>query len=414
MTYVLFILYALAGWWLLSKCRWITQSGLNRKEWSILYLLKISAGVAIGWLSAYYYPQGSDYWMIHRESLINYEMLRNEPGTFFKELFTSPYGHFGGYFDSVGSYWTDLKNNLVIKTEAIINMFSGGNYYVNSIFFNLPGFIAHVALYKMFRRFYPGHHYSLILGAFLLPSALYFSSGIHKDAFLFMGVAGMMYACISHDTTISRRRWLLIFLSFILIALVRSYVLASLIPALVAYRFSMRYPKTRTYIFVYSLVLVGALAAHWFTAFSPATVITQKQQAFLNLPEAQSQISIDTLDGSARSVLHALPTAAVNIGTQPRFWEESLPSTLIVPGLEWYVYLLVITFGIIWYRQSRLPIQPLISCLLFVIPLLLLIGFIVPNSGSIIRYRALYLPYLITPFLAVLGSRFKHIRLKYM
>lgn len=409
MSYVLFFVYILAGWWLLSRCRFVTQSGLNRKEWTFLYILKILAGVAIGWLSAYFYPQGSDYWMIHRESLINYEMLRSEPVTFFTELFSSPYGHFGGYFDSVGSYWTDLKNNLIIKTAAVVNIFSGGNYYVNSVFFNLPGFLAHIAIYRMFRRFYPNHSKALILGVFLLPSALYFTSGIHKDAFLFMGVAGFMYGWISPDKNISRKRWFLIILSFLLIALVRSYVLAALIPAVLAYRMGLRYGVSRANYFVYAFVLVGALLAHLFTDVSPVKVITEKQQAFLALPKARSQIRVDTLNGSPNSLLHALPTAAVNVGTQPRFWETHLPSTLIFPSIEWFLYLLLIGAGILMYRRYQLPIQPLVTCVLFAIPLLLLIGFIVPNSGSIIRYRALYLPYLITPFLVAIRVGIKHI-----
>lgn len=409
MSYVLFIVYVMAGWWLLSTCSFVKRSGLSRTAWTFGYCLKISAGVAVGWLSAYYSPEGSDYWMIHRESLINYEMLKESPVAFFTELFSSPYGHYSGYFDSVGSYWTDLKNNLVIKTAAIVNLFSGGNYYVNSVFFNVPGFLAHIAIYRMFRRFYPQHSSALFIGAFLLPSALYFSSGIHKDAFLFIGVAGLMYASITPDKINTKKRWM-IFGSLVLIALVRSYVLAALIPAILAYRLSVHYRQSLSYFFVYTLVLEGALWAHFYTSFSPVKIITQKQQAFLALPEARSQIALDTLHGNGVDLITAFPQAASNVTTQPRWWEDTVPNSLIIPSLEWYAYLLVLGIGLIFYRRNKLPLQPLFTCLLFVLPLLLLIGYIVPNSGSIVRYRALYLPYLIPPFLVASHILIKRIR----
>src|SRR5690606_15095740 len=126
--------------------------------------------------------------------------------------------------------------------------------------------------------------------------------------------------------------------------------------------------------------------------FSITEIIFKKQQAFLDLPKATSQIPIDTLQNTTTSLLKATPQALNNLLTQPRPWEHQ--SFLFFAGLEWYFYLLLMLIGIVYWKVVSKQTNLILCCFLFVIPVLLLSGWTVPNAGSIIRYKALYLPWL--------------------
>lgn len=409
MDYLLFTAYFLLGWIFIKQSRFVRNADLSIATLTILYCLKVAAGVALGYISFKYYPQGSDYAMIHKEGLINYEMLKNSLLTFLKDFFYSPYGHYDAYFDSVGSYWTDLKNNIIIKTVAILNLFSGGNYYINSIFFNIGGFIACIALYRMFMSFYADYKLPVLFSVFLLPSTLYFSSGIHKDAVVFIAMSFLSYALL-HKEKINRKKWILIIVNVLVLLLIRNYVLPALVPAFMAYRYALKVGVRKSFLTIYSIAFIGFVALEFSNFTSVSEIIYNKQQAFLALPEANSQIPIYTLHNSAWSLIKAIPHAFVNVSTQPRPWEQS--EFLLLAAIEWYFYLTVILIGFFVWRTYSKNNTLILSCFLFVIPMLLLSGWIVPNAGSLIRYRALFLPWLLTPFFVLTYQTLKYIRLK--
>lgn len=395
MNYILFLFLVALGWFLLSKTRFVAKSPLNTLEWTILYCIKIIAGLVLGFTVFRLYP-GSDYEMIHREGIINYEMLKNDPLLFFRDLFYSPYGNYGSYLSSTGSYWNDLKNNLIIKYVAIINLISRGNYYINSLFFTIPGFIAHLALFKICYKFFPKEKWAIIIGCFLLPSTLYFSSGIHKDAVVFCAYAFALY-CVFYPRKLQPAHYAVLVLSLLALLLVRNYILALILPAILAYRLSQRANYRIGYGGIYGLFAIAAIVLS-FTSKSPAKIITQKQADFLALPVAATQIESPVLDGTNLSLLTSSPHAFKNVMWAP-FEHVFQKPTLILPALEWLIYLLLMIWAASKGRNQLYRTPLLFETMVWFIPLLLFIGWIVPNEGSIIRYRAIYLPLFITPLI---------------
>lgn len=158
-------------------------------------MLKIAAGILLGWTALHFYGNGNDYWDLNRESWNEYQLMFNDPGRYLTNLFTSDYeGGYGGVFSSHDSYWNDLRGNIIIKLLSVFNIFSRGDYYINSLFFNSLIFFGHVMLYRLFIQLYPGKDILVITGCFLLPSLLYFSSGIHKDGMVFLMMSIFIYA----------------------------------------------------------------------------------------------------------------------------------------------------------------------------------------------------------------------------
>lgn len=406
MNYLLFFVYLPLICWMLMKLPFVKNSGLGSRVLLVLFLCKIAAGIAIGWMSLHLYQGGNDYWDLNREGWKEYQLLVTNPGEYFSNLFRSDYdGGYSGFFDSFNSFWNDLRNNLIIKLVSVFNIFSRGDYYINSLFFNALVFLGHVALYRLYILIFPGRKFWIILGCFLLPSTLYFTSGIHRDGIVFLLLAGLIYVFY---VSLQRARFgwkqsLILGCSGMLLLLLRSYVLLALLPALLAWGIIARWkmPALRVFIILYGLSGILFFVMPVISpSINPMGLLLQKQADFLQLPPSVTAIPLRPLSSSGESLLVNMPQALNHVLLRPYVWE--LPSRILLPmNLEWLCYeLLFLAF--LFYRiriasdHSRVF---LVFSIFFVFSLFLFIGYIVPNLGTLLRYRSLYLPFIITPLL---------------
>lgn len=368
-----------------------------------LFILKAGAGLLIGWMSATYYPQGNDYWKLNRHGFEEYELLLKDPAKFFTSILYSPYdNNYGGFFSSVGSYWKDLANNCIIKILAVCNIVSRGNYYINSLFINFLGFFGHVALYQVFIHIFPSKKWLVILGCFLLPTTLYFSSGIHKDGIIFTMLCLFSYAIYfsvrQHFTT---KRILLLLFSTLTILLIRNYVFFLLIPAAFAlYLSSSQKNVLKKFTILYAvLITLIILISLLIPSSSPLHILSAKQKDFTDLPVANSQLKMDTLQPDLSSFASNTPRAIEHALLRPYVWE--FPGNfLMFPAIELLIFQLL--FLLMLFKPENDPnvYRPFILfCFFFSLSLLLITGFIVPNAGSLVRYRSIYLPFIVIPIL---------------
>ena len=205
MEYLLFVAYLVLFAWLVTKVKFFTRSGLSNPQLIILFLLKVMAGIFYGWIGLYYggLAQMQDTWGFHTYGVQEYHLLFQDPQDYFTNLFRDPYQKgISSFFDSSDSYWNDLKGNVFIKILSILNIFSFGYYYVNVILYSFISLIGPIAIYKVMTDVFPGKKIAIVLATFLIPSFLYWTSGLHKEGFIFLGISLITY-CI-YFTGISR------------------------------------------------------------------------------------------------------------------------------------------------------------------------------------------------------------------
>lgn len=411
MYYLLFTLYLLLLCFLVNRIRFIKHAGLDKRTVTGLFLLKVGAGIAIGWISQHYYSQGNDYWNLNRDGWEEYQLLIHDPKHFITSLFHSPYADkYGNFFNSVGSYWKDLGYNIIIKILAVLNAATRGNYYINSLFFNFFGFFGHVALYRVFIHIYKRSKWLVVTGCFLLPSTLYFSSGIHRDCIVFALLGLFCYAWYFsiREKKFSPARIVLILLSLAGLLCIRNYVVLALLPATVALYIAgtKKLQPLKVFALVYAAVFIVIMAmTALFPSGQPLKIITQKQKDFFDLPVAASQLPMDTLRPELSSFAENAPQAANHAFLRPYPWEFT--GTFLLPlAIEWSIYLLLFLLMLVKYRRHTALYTPFILFGFFLaVSLLLFAGYIVPNAGSLVRYRSLYLPFLITPLLCSIEWR---------
>ncbi|WP_462245841.1 hypothetical protein [Ferruginibacter sp.] len=368
------------------------------------------AGLVIGWVSYNVYGKGNDYWNVNRDGWIEYQLLLTNPKEYFTNIFHSQYSQgYSGVFDSFQSFWNDLRNNIITKILSVFNIFSRGNYYINSLFFNFFGFLGHVAFYKIFIQLYKNKQRAVIVCCFLLPSMLYFTSGVQKDSIVFTTLGFLCYAVYKSigDNNFTAKHLLVIFLSLVTLFLIRSYVLINILPALVIWIVVAKYKLPALTSFVIGYIITGVIFFGFNSivhSINPLKTVTDKQAAFFTLPQASTQIELDTLHPNLKSFISNAPQAFNHLLLRP-YPTELHAKSLLPINIELLLYqLLFIVFLFFKSKKEKHTTDPfIIFGVFFALTMFLFIGYIMPNLGSIIRYRSIYLPFLLTPVICGIG-----------
>lgn len=246
-AYLLFTLYFVLLSWLITKSAFIHKTGISKSGLIALFTVKLLSGVLYGYLySRPGFIQGADTWQIYFESVKETKILLGDPIRFLASLFANPDQlSFTGFSESDHSYWNNLKDNLLIKAEAVMNLFSGGYYYTNVVIYSFITFYGSITFYRTLNELYSGRKISKIIAAFLLPSFLFWTSGFYKDGVLFLFISLIIYH--SNRWIMERnggwKRFSIVMTSVIIIFLLRNYVAFLLIPALSGWLISATFKR---------------------------------------------------------------------------------------------------------------------------------------------------------------------------
>ena len=407
MEHLFFAAYLVLFSWLITKVPFYKNSGLTPAQLIIIFLLKVIAGIFYGWIGVYYgeLAQMVDTWMFHYEGLEGYKLLISSPGDFFSSLFKNNYQQYGGFFSSENSWWNDLHNNFFIMVVSFLNLLSFGNYYINVIFFSFLTFYGPIAIYRVMRNVFPTRELAVLLATFLLPSFIYWTSGIHKDGFVFVGFALIIYNIYfglkNNDFNI--KRFLLICLGIILILMLRNYLLVIFLPAIAAWVLAEKLSGKPVIIFS-CLYLLFAIAFFSLKNISPKLdfpqAVANKQQSFLNL-KGGSPVPVTILQPTFVGFIKNIPEA-VSLSLLRPYPSDVNHLLSLAASTEINILLFCFVLFLVWRKKGK-PITPfLLFCLFFSFSVLLTIGYTVNFLGSIVRYRSIVLPFLVIPMMALI------------
>ena len=369
-----------------------------------------------GFFSLKYIGYVTDTEVFQNGGLAEYHLLFSHPSEYFLDIFKNEYNYPHAYsdiFSTHQSYWNDLRDNLVIKLASIFDLFSFGNYYINVVFYNFVVFFGHLALFRVYANYFPNKKTVLIISCFLLPSLLFFANFIHKDGLILAAIGIIVfniYQCYS--TKISVWRILYILLAFLFIFLERNFVAIMLVPAIIAW-LTAESKKYRTIIVFISVYILAALLFFnlhsFFNNINPPQIIVQRQMDYFNLPKAKSYLAIDSLEPTFKSFACIAPKALNHSLAHPYFSEIHLSKFILPFTIEIFIYGLLIIFLIIFNKAADYEVYWKLPFMLFGIffslSMFLTIGYTVPIIGSIIRYRSIYFPFLITPILCSINCK---------
>lgn len=365
-------------------------------------MLKIAAGFAYArfYLLPQYY-EGSDTWRFYRLSLEETTWLKHDPLAFIKDLFVHGYGKAGNLFSGENSYWNDLKSNVPVKLLAVFNIFTFNSYYTSIILFNFLFLFGLVALFRLFNELSPNKKLLIIAGIFLLPSTLFWCSGIHKDG-LILSATGLIIYMFYHGIQykFTTGKWLLMLFCMLLIFSLRNYVALALVPALFCLWLCYKFRKgVSVFLVAYASALVlFFITPLVFPGLNFPAFVSEKQHEFLLL-KGTSEVKVQPLEPTFRSFISILPSALDMAFLRPHF-SEVKNFSYIPAALENVLLLVLIVLSLFFIRRKTF-VPVILFMLFFSLSILLLCGYTIPFSGAIVRYRSFVLPLLITSLLCM-------------
>ncbi|HEX5654877.1 MAG TPA: hypothetical protein VFX58_17495 [Chitinophagaceae bacterium] len=406
MEYLLFVAYLVFFAWLVTRLRFFTNSGLSRPQLIIIFLLKVMAGIFYGWIGLYYggLAKMSDTWGFHTNSIIEYNLLQTDPREYLTNLFYNPYGGgFEKFFNADESYWNDLKANAFIKILSIFNIFSFGHYYVNVVFYSFLSLFGPIAIYRVMSDVFPTKKIAVMLATFLVPSFLYWTSGIHKDGLIFLGISLVVYHFYFgwKEGKYGIKRISGILLGLLLLLVLRNFIIVVILPALLAWGIANRWPKRGLAVFA-SLYLIFAILFFTIRYVKPEfdfpKAVVTKQQEFLKL-QGNTSIPIEELQPTVGSFMRNIPVA-FTLSTIRPYPGDVRHILSLAAATEINLLLLMFAAFLFLYKNGIQSPNFIYFCVFFSFTLLLAIGFSVNNLGAIVRYRSVIIPLLIVPMAA--------------
>jgi hypothetical protein len=408
MTYFLFLVYLLLFSWLVTRVRFFQQTGLI-DQWLVgLFLLKVAAGVAYGWFFTTIpnWQQSADTWKFFFDAKNDTKLLFENPWKYFSGIFANPYGkEYRHLFSSTNSYWNDLKHIYMVKIVSIFNIFSGSRYYVNVIFYSFITFFGPMAFIRVMNDVFPGRLLLITVSTFLFPSFIFWSSGIHKEGLIFLYIALMVYILYFSlkEKRVGIKQMLLVAALILLIFPVRNHVVLACIPGLAAWWLAEKY-FTRKW-FAFLMITILSTAIFFGSKFIhpkldlPISIVLRRND-FVKLG-GNSFLPMRELKSNILSFILTAPQALNHTLARPYITEIYSPLYLVCAIEILFAWLLVCA----WFlRPKENPYRHSVIMFLFLVSmiLLLLTGYIVPQLGAIVRYRAIFFPFIMVPIISTI------------
>ncbi|MBO9201369.1 MULTISPECIES: hypothetical protein [Niastella] len=366
---------------------------LTVTEVALAFLFKVVMGCLYGYIYLHYY-NGDDTWLYHNYSPGELEKLKHDTGRFFMELLPAEsFAKAGGSFwHKVSVYILTLENDGIIKMLSIADIFSGGNYYINVVFFNFILFWGHYWLFSFFVKEFPDKRKPLLWLIFFFPPLVFWLSGIRGDGLLlfFTSLLLLQFRRLLYEH--KKRQVVYCIIGAIGVIIYRSQVLLLLIPALLAWSIVVKFNRKPVVTFLWVYCISGLLffATSW---VSPAKnlpgMIMERQHQFLQLKG--TRFPLDSLQPTVTSYARVLPQAVSHTFFRPYVWEAKGALQIMTAAEIIFCWLLVFLAIIKRDIHSKQTLQkPLILfCLAFSITLYIFIGYVIPFPGAIVRYKAI-------------------------
>jgi len=413
---------------LISKLPFFKTSGISARGLSFLFVLKLLFGMLLWAVYTFYYPNRAtaDIYKYFDDSEVLFNALKTKPVDYFKMLlgigndtpaFDAYYSnmHYWSKKNSIGSY---NDGHTVIRFNAFIRLFSLGFYTVHTVFICFISFIGLTAIYKVFLPFLEDKKKELILAVFLLPSVLFWGSGVLKEGLLLFTLGLFLYY---FQQPFSWKTFCICLATAVLIAVSKFYVWLAIFPGLL-FLFVIRSTGSQKILLTFTLVVVitiviGTTIDRYTSIQNPLVTLSQKQLEFNSLatgqnqdanyksiPAAGSRISIPALQPTLLSFLKNAPIALWNVLVRP--YPTEMNSAMMIPvglenGLIFFISCLCLCYRL---PTSQIKWEYVLFCFSLVIIQFVIIGETTPVLGAIARYKVPALPFLMIGFLLMLDK----------
>lgn len=378
--------------------------------------VKLFGAVAIGMIYQYNYG-GGDTTVYYTQALVVNEAIMSDPFKGIKLLLHLPDVYSADYqlYISRMEWYFGPNMYIVIAIAAFFNLFTFSSFLITSLLFAVLSFTGIWALFRTFATQYPQYLRPVALSVLFIPSCFLWSSGIFKDTLCMWGMGWLIY-CVFQlmvQRNFSATNIILLILSFMLVALVKIYIILALAPSIFMW-LSFIYTKNIRSNFSRAAVKVFLLISSMSVVYALLNVFEDKLGSYAldNIAKTaettrsyvleQSELyqgssyDLGKIDGSAMGLVKVFPKALTIALYGPFIWEVR-KIIVLMSAAEASIFLLI-SLRILWILGPWTIIKTISRdpniqfFVVFTIIFGFSVGLVSGNYGSLSRYRVPCLP----------------------
>ena len=411
MEYFLTLLYTILFIFIIWKIPFFRADGLSKKTISIIFIIKIFAGIAMSLVYTYYYKDRNtaDIFKYFDDSKIMYNALLTKPLDFLSMI--TGIGNNSTYYNEhyyklMNNWYRVFESNIyneshtIIRFNALVRIFSFGYYNVHTVFICFLSLTGLTAIYKTTIGLIKNKNKELIFGIFLLPGVLFWGSGVMKEGILFFGLGLLIYNFFKIIEKPKLISILLVIASGMLILYTKFYVLAIAIPVLISHlwvsKSNNKYVLLKYAIVFFIYIFAGLQLRFINSNYDALDIMVTKQRDFIGLAKfmnSGSLIDIPLLSPNIWSFIIHAPQAFFITMFRP-FIFEARSILILMAAFENLIILAVLILAILFINFRDTNKSIFCACSFAVSLMFILTGLITPVMGAMVRYKVPALPFL--------------------
>lgn len=380
-------------------CYYLLRKNRNDPYANAGLILKLIAGLILGLIYKYHYKEGDTF------------IYFQEAATISNYLIDHPFQFFQIYFNT--DQVDELTNQIVFgnqpraflfsKIVCIFYIFSGGNYWIISVFLSLINFICIQLLVQEIGKKFEGLKKASAISFYFLPTFVFWTSGLLKES-LAIGALAVAVGVVVRFSRIQKysnfTHWIYLIISSALLWKLKYFYAAIAIPILfglllylVISKWKKVHPGWLLFGFMMGVLLVSNLHPNLYFSRVLEVIYTNYQ---LGISASESSvIHYYNFDGSWHGFLLNLPIAFFSGLFRPFIFDVSNPLQFVVALENLTVFLLLIIS--MWKIRFRIPLKNpfVLAASVYVGSLAVLLAFATPNLGTLSRYKVGYWPFFV-------------------
>ncbi len=418
MEVALTLLYTVLFMVLICKCPYFKSKSLSSRALCVLFGMKVMAGVCMYMIYTYYYPNRNeaDIFRYFDDARVIYEALPERPMDYIKILFgignNTPY--FNDHYYVYLNHWERLvvtnifsDSHTIIRFNALVMLFSFGYFNVHNVFASFLAFVGLFSIYKWVENNIKQVHMWYVIAIFLLPSVVFWTSGVLKESIIMFGTGLLIY---SMDSMVQKRvSWykvsiyiLCMILGIAVLVYTKLYYCLLIVLLGVVFVLNKKY-NIKHPLWAYMITILVMIPSLYFMAlyydnnYNALYLIAYKHNdmVYLGMEEGARMADEVILQDNIASFAAYMPKALYNAMLLPLPFTDFSPMMLMAWGEQ---LLLMAGMVLLLAMGAHVPIKNknmFWFCMLFYIANAMVIGISVPIIGAIVRYRSVSLPFLI-------------------
>lgn len=384
--------------------RFFKSASISKNVLLIGFTLKAFSAILFGYMFKTHVISGGDTYTYFDDANIVHSAMFKNPFVYLKLLigfndFTPVPVVLQPYTDPM-SFWFDSSNYFVVRVNAFIRIFSFGVYNVHAIIFSFLSFFGTYNLYLFFEnKVFNKKILQFIL--FGIPSIVFWTSGVHKEALVIFSLGIILYNLdFVLKGNYSHRNLFLTIIGLVLLGYIRFYLLAFMMPLISGIflftKYEFKKPSTISiyFITISISILVLLFLDNVYPKFNLVQEFLVRRTYFLNSP-GNMTFSVGNVPHNFSGILLLIWEAIINPFARP-FPSDCNKVLPILASIETYLILFIIVILLFSVNFKSIIKNPYaMFCILFGFSTLFIIGLIVNNSGAIVRYRSIAIPFIL-------------------